>query len=79
MSPVRLSSSICIMVQNDSIIALSSPSPSDPNDGISPACRMRSVNTQEVNWLGPMNGMHDATRSRVSVLDGHVESVDDAI
>ncbi len=47
---LRLSSSICIEDQNDSIIALSRPSPTVPNDGRRPAERIRSPKTQEVNW-----------------------------
>lgn len=47
----RLSSSICIDDQDDSIIALSSPSPTDPNEGKEPAERIFSPNTQEVNWV----------------------------
>ena len=35
--------------QNDSIMALSNASPTDPNDGMSPASRIRSVKDQEVN------------------------------
>jgi len=35
--------------QNDSIMALSSPSPTVPNDGSSPARRIRSVKAHEVN------------------------------
>ena len=46
---LRLSNSICMLDQNDSIIALSSPSPTVPNEGMSPALRMRSVNDHEVN------------------------------
>lgn len=47
---LRSSSSICIEDQNDSIIALSRPSPTVPNDGRSPAERTLSPKTQEVNW-----------------------------
>ena len=35
--------------QNDSIMALSNASPTDPNDGMRPASRIRSVKDQEVN------------------------------
>lgn len=35
--------------QNDSIIALSSPSPIVPNEGIIPAVRTRLVKAQDVN------------------------------
>jgi hypothetical protein len=35
--------------QNDSIIALSSPSPTVPNDGMRPADRIFSPKAQEVN------------------------------
>ena len=35
--------------QNDSIMALSNASPTDPKDGISPAERIRSVKVQDVN------------------------------
>src|SRR5450759_4656289 len=31
--------------------ALSSPSPTEPNEGISPLARIRSVNAQDVNWM----------------------------
>lgn len=47
----RFSSSICIDDQNDSIIALSSPSPTVPNEGISPAERIVSPEAQEVNCV----------------------------
>ena len=46
----RSSSSICMEDQKDSIIALSRPSPTDPNEGMSPARRILSPNAQEVNW-----------------------------
>jgi hypothetical protein len=47
----RFRSSICIEDYSDSIIALSSPSPTEPNEGISPLARIRSVNAQDVNWV----------------------------
>lgn len=47
---LRLSSSICIENQNDSIIALSRPSPTLPKDGMRPAERILSPKAQEVNW-----------------------------
>jgi hypothetical protein len=49
---LRLSSSICIEDQNDSIIALSRPPPTLPNDGRRPAERIRSPKTQEVSLDG---------------------------
>ena len=45
----RFSSSICIDDQKLSIIALSSPSPTDPNEGRSPAERIFSPKSHEVN------------------------------
>jgi len=45
-----LRNSICIEDQNDSILALSYPSPTVPNDGSRPALRIFSPNTQDVNW-----------------------------
>ena len=46
----RLRSSICIEDQKLSIIALSRPSPTVPNDGSRPAERILSPKAQEVNW-----------------------------
>jgi len=46
---LRLSSSFSMLDQNDSIMALSNPSPTDPKDDIRPASRIRSVKDQEVN------------------------------
>ena len=45
----RSNNSSCMLGQNDSIIALSNASPMEPNDGMSPASRMRSVKDQNVN------------------------------
>jgi len=39
------------MMQNDSIIALSRPSPMLPNDGIILEERILFVNAQDVNWV----------------------------
>ncbi len=47
----RFNSSICIDDQKLSIIALSSPSPTDPNDGSNPAERIFSPKSHEVNWV----------------------------
>lgn len=47
----RSKSSICIEDQKLSIMALSSPSPIVPKDGKSPAARIFSPKTQEVNWV----------------------------
>jgi hypothetical protein len=44
----RLRSSICILDQKDSIIALSKPSPTDPNSGMSPASLILLVNAHGV-------------------------------
>ena len=38
----RLSSSFCMLNQNVSIIVLSNASPTEPNDGMSPASQIRS-------------------------------------
>ena len=46
----RLSSSICIDDQNDSIIALSSASPTVPKEGKRPAVRIFWVNAHDVTW-----------------------------
>ena len=48
---LRFSNSICIDDQNDSIIALSRPSPTVPNDGIKPEDRILSVKAQDVNCV----------------------------
>ena len=45
----QLSSSVCSRPQNDSITALSSPSPTDPMEGSKPAWRTRSLKLQQVN------------------------------
>lgn len=45
----RSESSICIEGQNDFIIALPSPSPTEPTEGMSPLGRIRSVKAQDVN------------------------------
>ena len=45
----RFNSSICIVNQNDSIMALSYASPMDPNEGMRPAERILFVKAQEVN------------------------------
>jgi len=47
---LRLRSSVCIEDQNDSIIALSRPSPTLPKEGMSPAERIASPKAHEVNW-----------------------------
>ena len=47
---LQFSSSLCIDDQNDSIIALSNASPTEPNEGMRPAARTFSVNAQDVNW-----------------------------
>ena len=46
---LQLSSSICMLDQNDSIIASSSQLSTVPNDGFKPALRMRSVGAHDVN------------------------------
>jgi hypothetical protein len=46
---LRSSNSFCFEDQQDSIIAFSNESPTEPNDGIRPAARTLSVNAQEVN------------------------------
>ena len=48
----RSRSSICIVDQNDSIMALSNASPTEPNEGMNPAWRTLSVNAQDVNSPG---------------------------
>jgi len=45
-----------MLYQKDSIIALSSTSPTDPKEGMSPASRIRSVNDHEVNWASSTGG-----------------------
>ena len=45
-----MSNSICIEDQKLSIIALSSPSPTLPKEGIRPAERILSLKAHEVNW-----------------------------
>ena len=47
---VRSSTSTCIRLQNDSIIALSKQSPTEPIDGSSPESTAGRVNAHEVNW-----------------------------
>lgn len=47
----RFRSSICIDDQKDSIMALSRPSPTDPNEGRRPAERILSPKSQEVNCV----------------------------
>ena len=47
---LRSNSSTCIRDQNDSIIALSKQSPTEPIEGSSPESIARCVNAQEVNW-----------------------------
>jgi len=49
---LRSGSSFCKLDQKDSIMALSNASPTDPNKGMRPASRIRSVKDQEVN--GPV-------------------------
>ena len=44
----RFRSSICIDDWNDSIIALSSPAPTVPNEGVSPAERIFSLSVRLV-------------------------------
>ena len=46
---LRSNSSTCIRDQNDSIIALSKQSPTEPIEGSSPESIARGVNAQEVN------------------------------
>ena len=46
----RFNSSLCIVDQNDSIMALSYISPMDPNEGIRQAERILFVKAREVNW-----------------------------
>jgi hypothetical protein len=46
---LRLSSSICVDDYDDSIMALSRPSPTVPNEGIRPAERFFSPNDHDVN------------------------------
>jgi hypothetical protein len=46
---VQLRSSICILDQEDLIMALSSPSPTEPNEGISSASLILLVNAHDVN------------------------------
>lgn len=48
--PLPVQQSICMDDQNDSIIALSSPSLMVPNEGIRPAERTLLVKAYEVNW-----------------------------
>lgn len=62
--------------QKLSIIALSSPSPIDPNDGSSPAERIFSVKTHEVKWVFVIS-MDDAASLGATVVDGHIQCVDD--
>lgn len=71
----RLSSSICIEDQNDSIIALPGPSPTVPNEGSRPAERIFWVNTHEVNWTGVV-GMNDPARTLPACANGHVQGID---
>ena len=46
---LRLSSSFCIVGQNDPIIASSNAWPTEPNEGMRPAARTFSVKAQNVN------------------------------
>ena len=48
---LRSPSSTCIRGQNDSTIALSKQSPTEPIDGNSAESTARRVNAQEVNWV----------------------------
>ena len=52
----RSSSSTCIRDQNDSTIALSKQSPTEPIDGNRPESTARWVNAQEVNWPDSIGG-----------------------
>ena len=47
----RSSSSTCIRLQNDSIIALSKQLPTEPIKGTSPESSARLVNAHDVNWV----------------------------
>lgn len=60
----RLSISICIEARKGPIIALSSPWPIVPKEGITPETPILFVKDQEVNWAS---------------LDRHVEGVDDHV
>jgi len=48
---LRLSISTCIRLQNDSIMALSKQSPTEPIDGRRPESTARRVNAQDVNCV----------------------------
>ena len=48
---LRSSSSTCMRDQNDSTMALSKQSPTEPIEGSSPELTARWVNAQEVNWV----------------------------
>ncbi len=48
---LRSSSSTCILLQKDSMNALSKQSPTDPIDGSRPESTARRVNAQGVNWV----------------------------
>ena len=67
----RSSSSICMEDQKLSIMALSSPSPIDPKDGISPGgADLFAENPR--GELGSVIGMNDAAGGRAPVADGHI-------
>lgn len=68
---LRFNSSICIEDQNDSIIAVSRPSPTVPNDGWSPAERILSPKTQEMNRVAVI-GVHYPAWFGAPVAEGHV-------
>ena len=63
----RSPSSTCIGDQNDSIIALSKQSPTEPIDRSRPEWTARWVNAQEVNWP---DSSGRCNTSMMEVLDG---------
>ena len=72
----RLSSSICIEDQKLSIMALSSPSPTLPKDGMSPAERNLVAEGPRCE-LDAVVGVDDSAGFGAAVADRHVECVDD--
>ena len=74
----RFNSSICIVDQNDSIMALSYASPMDPNEGMRPAERI-FVRESPGSELDSVVGVDNAPWSWFALLYRHVKGVDDQL
>ena len=73
----RLSNSICMLDQKDSIIALSKASPTDPKEGKPGVAD--PFGERPRGELRPVVRMNDRTSFDPTLLDGHVEGVDDEV